>query len=419
MQRRASLAISFMCTAIAATVTAAVCIGLERWQHSEEMKLHAAHQKNLAASQEQFELRDVNRQVDIHDATITRQRRFQQEIIAALGGPVGVALKHPELTLHGMLQELARACAPPGSVPHVAVDRFTEFGLFIDLPDEPPRSALAEIARCLLAHSAQYLSNVQFSHAGSVLAQLDRRAIESITDWPNTATPAVEKLLLDPEYSQPPTFVGAVAPAAEQQVHEPQNLPEEGRRQRLAEERFADALKLADAQLRSALEGQMAAVNLAGVKNISGLDERRTLLMDADRAGAEARRVLANPVLEYERILQSQKLDPIYIRAALRTATQTHTKARPAVAKLFAAFDERSRCASQFLAAMKRHFGAWTYQPFLDRVEFHDPAAQIEYAAATKKLDAASRALENAVAEWARALHQNPPADKTATLPAP
>lgn len=414
MQRRVSFAASFMTMAIAAAITIAAYKGLERWQVSQNAKLRAAHEKNLAALQERLAVRDTERQIEAHDATIARQRRFQQEIITALGGPVGAALKHPELTILGMLQEVARACAPKGSVPHAAVDRFTEFTLFIDLPDALDRPALAEIARCLLAHSAQYVSSVQFSHDRSVLAVLDRRGIESIADWANASNSAVEKALIDPEYSQPVTFVG-VAPPAEQKVHELQNLPEEGRRQRMAEERFADAFKLADSQLRSALEWQMAAVNLAGVRGVGELDERRKILMDAERAGAEARRVLANPILEYERVLESQKLDPIYIRAAVRTATQNYTTSRPAAGKVFAAFDERSRCASEFLATMKRHVGAWTYQPFQDRFEFHDAAAQLDYAAATKKFDAASRALETAIIEWARALdraHQSGKSEK-------
>jgi len=219
--------------------------------------------------------------------------------------------------------------------------------------------------------------------------------------------------LIDPEYSQPPTFVGAVAPVAEQQVHELQNLPEESRRQRVAEERFGEAFRRADAQLRAALDRQMAAVNFAGIMSMGDFDERRKMLMDAERVGAEARRVLANPVVEYERILQAEKLDPIYIRAAARTVALTHAQSGPAMAKVFTELDERSRCASEFLAAMKRHFGAWIYQPFQDRIDFHDPAAQADYAAAAKKFDAASRSLENAVAAWLRALERADQTSKT------
>src|SRR5688572_18176361 len=268
MPRRTSLAISLMFTAIAATITVAACIWLERWQASQNATLQSAHEKTVATLQERFDVRDAKRQIEAHDATVARRRRFQQEIVAALGGPVGAALKHPELTLRGTLQQLARACAPQGSVPHVAVDRFTEFTVVIDLPDQQPRLALAEIAQRLLTHSAQYFHHVRFSHDGNVLAQLDRRAIESIADWTKTTVPAVEKLLIDPEYSQPPTFVGAPVPPAEQQVHELQNLPEENRRQRIAEERFGEAFRRADAQLRAALDRQIAAVNFAGIMSM-------------------------------------------------------------------------------------------------------------------------------------------------------
>jgi hypothetical protein len=51
---------------------------------------------------------------------------------------------------------------------------------------------------------------------------------------------------------------------------------------------------------------------------------------------------------------------------------------------------------------MKSHFGAWTYEPFQDRVDFHDPTAQHDYAAAIKKFNTASDALATAVEAWIR-----------------
>jgi hypothetical protein len=410
---RVSPAICFMSAAISATLTVATCIGLERWQESQHKELLAAHERNLATQKERFELEDVKFQIEARDAAVARQRRHAREFTAALGGSVNAALKNPDVTILGMLQELAHSCAGRGSFPHVAVDRFTEFTVLLDLSRRETNAALAEIARCFLAHSAPYVHSLRFSHRGAVLAQLDRRAIESIPDWAKTTSANVESLLVNPEYSEPPTFVGAV-PQTEQ-AHEPQNLPEELQRQKTAEEHFREAFKRANTQLHSALEQQTAAINLAGVKVIADLDARRKTLTDANRAAAEAKRVLANPVLEYERILQQQKLDPVYIIAATRTASQTHSNSRPAVSKVFAAIDERSHCASEVLIAVKRHFGAWTYQAFQDRIDFDDPLAHRDYAAAIKNFDAASREVEKAIGDWGRVLSESAPSEQKGT----
>jgi hypothetical protein len=414
--RRVSLLLSLMSTGIAATLAAGICIALERHQQSRETELVAAHQKSIAARKEQFELREVKRQINARDETVRRQRRYYDEYVAALGGPLDAALKHPELTILGMLQELARACSPPGSAPHVSVERFTDFTVLIDLPGQETNPALAKIAHCLLLHASQYLNGVRFSCRGRVVAQLDRRGIESAADWAKATAADVQKLLVEPDFSEPPTFVGAVPPV-EQPIQEPQNLPPEVQRQKLAEERFVEAYKRADAQLRSAIERQTEAIDLTGVKLAGDLDERGKLLAEAERAAAEAKRVLGDPVIEYERILQQQQLDPVYIRAAARTATQTYANSRRAVARIFAALDERSTCARQFLATMKAHFGAWTYQPFQDRIDFHDPTAQQDYAAAIKRFKSASDALVGAVEGWIRASAPDPAVDKNSSPP--
>jgi hypothetical protein len=415
--RRVAFSLSLMCIGIAGTVSVGICVALERRQELQEKELAAAHQKTVAARKEQFELQDVKRQIDARDEAVRRRQRYDDEYVAALGGPVGAALKHPDLTILGMLHELARACSPLGSAPHVTVDRFTEFTVLIELPRKETNAVLAEIAHHLLLHSSQYVNTVRFSHRGTVLAQLDRRAIESIADWTKASAGSVEELLLNPEFSEPPTFVGAVPPV-EQPGPEPQNLPPEVQRQKMAEERFVEAYRRADAQLRAAFEQQMAAINLAGVKLVSDLDERRKLLAEAERAAAEAKRVLANPVIEYERTLQQQQLDPVYIRAAVRTAAQTYGNSRGAVAAMFAALDERSTCAGQFLTTMKGHFGAWTYQPFQDQIEFHDPTAERDYAAAIKRFNAASEALNQAIDRWIRTPEQTaPPAKKNTRQP--
>src|SRR5258705_4521476 len=125
-----------------------------------------------------------------------------------MGRPLGLALRDPELTLTGMIEELARQCAPPGSRARARADRFTEFKVLIELPAPAERVRLAEVARSLLSHTAEYVHVLQFSHADALAGEIDRRGIESISDWTNAPTSEIEKLIVDPEHSEPATFVG-------------------------------------------------------------------------------------------------------------------------------------------------------------------------------------------------------------------
>jgi len=373
---------------------------VEKDSRSRNSELLAAHQQTLKQHEKDWARREIDYQLAARDAAVARERRHRDEWLAAMGGPLGVALRDPELTLTGMIEELARACAP-GSRAHARAERFTEFKVFIELPAANERAALAEVARALLAQTSEYVHRIQFSHAGTLIGELDRRGIESIFDWTNAPVSQIEKLIVDPEHSEPPTFVGAVGSQPQTAIVEPQNLPEEFREQNRAEQRFRDVYEQASKHLRAALELQIEAVNVAGAKSPRDFDERRATLAKADSTAANAKAVLANPVAEYERVLREQKLDPIYIRAATRTVAQSYDRSPDAVVKIFDLVARRSRSADEFLDVMKRNLSFWNYRPIEQHYEFQDNRARDEYQRAIRKFDDDSRALQVAIEAWA------------------
>jgi len=373
---------------------------VEKERKSTHWQLLTAHQQALKQHEKDWARREIDYQLAARDSAVARQRHHRDEWLAAMGGPLGVALKDPELTLTGMIEELARACAP-GSRAHARAEHFTEFKVFIELPAVTERAALAEAVRALLAHTSAYVHRIQFSHAGALIGELDRRGIESIPDWTNTPVSQVEKLIVDPEHSEPPTFVGAVGSQPQTAIVEPQNLPEEFREQNRAEQRFRDVYKQASDQLRSALELQIDTVNVAGVKSPRDFDERHATLAKADTAAAYAKAILTKPVAEYERVLRESNLNPIYIRAATRTVAQSYERSPEAVVKIFDLVARRSRSAAEFLDVMKRNFSFWTFRPIEQHYEFQDDRAKDDYQRAIRKFDDDSRAIQAAIDAWA------------------
>jgi hypothetical protein len=391
--------IKWLLPVIALTVVGWLLV--ERDAKSRMSEALTAHQRNLKQHEKEWAHREVDQQLAAHEARVAQERRRREEWLKMMGGPRGVALKDPELTLTGMIEQLAAQCAPPGSRVHARVDRFTEFKVFIELPAPMQPAELAGMARSLLSHTAQYIHRLQFSHAGSLIGEIDRRRIESISDWTNAPNGEIEKLIVDPEHSEPPTFIGAVEPEPQTRLTEPQNLPEEFRRQNQADREFQDLCQRASQQLYSAIELQADAINLAGVKSVRDLNERHAALERADSVATSARTVLASPVAAYERILREHNLDPIYIRAAARTATQSYGPSSAAVLKVLGALDQRSRSASDFLDLMKRSFGSWTFHAIEQRWEFSDDRARQDYERAMRKFDDDSRALQSAIEVWA------------------
>jgi hypothetical protein len=372
---------------------------VEKERKSRHSQLLAAHQQALKQHEKDWARREIDYQLGARDVAVARERRHREEWLRAMGGPLGVALKDPGLTLTGMIEELARACAP-GSRAHARAERFSEFNVFIELPVATERAALAEIARSLLAYTSEYVHRVQFSHAGALVGELDRRSIESISDWSNAPIARIEKLISDPEHSEPPTFVGAVGSQPQTTSVEPQNLPEEFREQNRAEQQFQARCKQANQQLVSAMEFQSDAVNLAGAKSARDFDDRRATLARAEKIAAEAKAVLADPVAEYERVLRERKLDSVYVRAATRTAAQTYGRSPEAILKVFDLLARRSRSAAEFLDVMKNNFSLWTYSAIEQRYEFQDNRAQEDYLRAIRKFDNDSRAIQAAIEAW-------------------
>src|SRR5206468_2953062 len=91
---------------------------VEQGAKSQATQVWAAHQRAIKEHEKECARREVDQQLAAHDAGLARQRHFRQEWLAAMGSPLGVALKDPDLTLTGLIEELARQCAPPGSRAH-------------------------------------------------------------------------------------------------------------------------------------------------------------------------------------------------------------------------------------------------------------------------------------------------------------
>lgn len=198
---------------------AAGAVGLHYWLRAEQARLEREHaqafrERDTHWAEAAWQLRQqLERETwperqqwtsNAH-AAVQRERR---ELEAALGGPVPMVVKNPDLSLSAMIHGVALACTPAGTRAAVTVDRFTEFDLVLALPGLETRLVLADCARCILEPCAPYLHSLRFTYDTNVLAALDRRQLDRVAQWDGATRDQVLELF---QAADQPRAAGAVS----------------------------------------------------------------------------------------------------------------------------------------------------------------------------------------------------------------
>jgi hypothetical protein len=363
------------------------------------------HQTVVAARQRDWARERVQREVTAHEAARERARGHERELMTAMGGPAEAAAKNPELSIGESIERVARACAPGGTRVNVRVERFTEFIALVELSMRLDTGTLANLARCILTHSAAYIHRLQFIHRGQLLAGLDRQAIESVADWKNVSLAEVQRCFTEGGSAGSAVAEPNVSTTRPVEPEEEQNLTPEARRQRQASEAFDAALETANERLRSALRSGQQAVDMAGMPTLSGLQARRALLEQAETLASQARAVLEDPAAEYRRLVEAARLDEVYVRSAVRTMAQRFDPLRPATTELFNRFSADLRASAGLIDVLARYLGDWTYDATSRRYTFTSDSAP-DIKAALDGSDITARDLASALAQWTQTSEQ-------------
>ncbi len=101
-----------------------------------------------------------------------------------------------------MIRRVAHACAPKGARVDVNVDRFTEFDLVVAFNSLETRRVLADCARCVLGACSPYVNSLQFVYDTNVLAGLDRRQIDGLTNWQTASLEDVVQAFAAADYQR-------------------------------------------------------------------------------------------------------------------------------------------------------------------------------------------------------------------------
>jgi len=373
---------------------------MARWEQTRERELNADHQTRLAMQARDWARDDAARKVAAQQAALKRGRERQRELEAAWGGPTEAPAKNPALDIRQMLEQTARACAPPGAVVTVRADRFTEFEATFELKRFLSERELAGVSICLLQHGVPYLRSVRFIQGGYLLAELDDRAIDSVVDWSKASAVEVENLLIVPEATRVSTANAGNAPSPGSTGDRETELTGDRKRLREVETSFNNRLQEQFKFLTALLETQDAAANLGGLQSGTDLQARLKVLEANDAALASARGLLLNQGQEYRRALEELKLDPLLVKVVMRAFTEREDQERVYLTELLDGLAERQRSVKALLTNMQSVWGSWSADPSANSIQFTSLAARDTYNQSSSQLQRSTERVSAAMRAW-------------------
>jgi hypothetical protein len=398
---------------IAAGVTTGIWLVIRDGFRREQSEFLSRHRETIMAREREWARERAQRELDWHTKARERTHRQAQELETALGGPAAAAARNPDLGIGASMERVAQACAPRGTRVRVRVDRFTEFTLVLELASPLHEAALAELAHCILAYSATYVDRLQFSLRGNVLAQLDRRAIESVSDWSQINPGDVQRLLAIPNIeNRTADFTSEDRESLpESDEDAASNQTPEDKVQDEAFERFQASMTAANKRFQSALKLQFQALEQIDVGQREDLAANHGMLQQAETLAAQARPVLENPSGEYRSILLAARLDSAYVNSAARTVAQRYDSMRTATAEVFNQLSNHRRSADALLVSLARHFGDWSYDSQQRGIKYTAAGTQ-DLSAAWDRHEQDSSALNAAIQRWSDLLKNSAPTNQ-------
>jgi hypothetical protein len=272
-------------------------------------KLHEARQRATASAsiyktQAENQLNVLEQDLKAKAREADARRRI--ELNQAWGGSVTAAFKNPAYSIREALQHAAEACAPTNAYAHVDVDRFTEFVVTIDRPDALSTNEMVVVARRLVPVAKEFLSALQFSTRGKLIAEIDRQDMDFIENWTHASDQRIAMLL--PRETESRMDSGAIERfKAEQQISTALNA-EPGLREKTerVDRNFRQAIQNAYGELTQAMEALQKSMALGAARSLRDLDLCDKELRHSVELANRAKSFWNDPLKEWQRLLEAE-----------------------------------------------------------------------------------------------------------------
>jgi hypothetical protein len=351
-------------------------------------------------------------QTDSEHALAVSQKAGQEiaaqtnRLIAALGGPLGAALKNPELDVRRMLEQLAAAYAPAQTEISVSVDRFTEFDVAFVLHNSLTFPRLAALAKHFLTYGLPYVHSVRFIQGNEVLGELNESAIESVTNWNGVSLATVQDLLLVDDPQNQPAIATTADPAETAGSSTDEDLTADGIKIKAANTIFQQHFSAHAHALTQLINDLDQAARLDSITGADQLSARiRSLDAFTARIAAE-RDFFMNQSEDMETLWQDQGLSELQITILKRSNDRRSAGRIVAATDLCEAMAGEQEQVRKFLTSMQSDWGDWSGTATGSQIElqFTTAAAKDDYEKQWRRVQGATEAVRNAVRRWQNAM---------------
>jgi hypothetical protein len=358
-----------------------------------ESRLRSTQQEFLSAQQVAWAQEDAQRAMTAREKVVARAGVRAEELLKAFGGPVQAAVKNPDLSIQEMLAETASACAPTGTRVSVSVDSFTEFNLAITLRERLTSIQEAKICQCLLTNAAPYVHSIRFILGNDVLVELNRQAIESVTDWRSAPVGKIEGLLSTTEVQDLPSLANN---AASDETSAEQDLSPEQKKFSEAEKYFEEDQIKHLRTLNGLAAGLYETSRLDTLRSRGELQSRIASLNELTTQLSSERDFFASRPTDMERLLNDQGLNPLVIAITKRDVIEQDQAESAGIAEVFDAISAYRDQMRLFLTSMASYWGQWTAEPATQKIQFTTPAAHDAYVLGTALLTQRAQSMQRA-----------------------
>jgi hypothetical protein len=324
----------------------------------------------------------------------TQQLAMQRKgWIDASGSRAEYATRNPDWSITQMLQQLAAACATDGVHSSVHVDRFTEFEVLFEFDEKPTPGQMSSLALCVLSRNATYPSTIRFAHDHQLVAEIDARDIQSVTNWQAAGESVVLAFVNRSSKGQ------SISPTAEGKT-EPEADTERDPNEVAARLELDQVVRAQFASLNDSIQLQSKSTQLNGLDTLELLQQRYEELHRAETNFQFLKPMLLDPSVELERILLAHKVRPLIVKIMVRGSREQSEPVASARAPLFDLLIRHNRAMKEYLELLEKHWGEWSVVPGGAKIQLQNQSLSSVYKERLAEAEALAMQVEKALADW-------------------
>lgn len=327
---------------------------LDRTYDAKLAESRARYRESMAELQKSASSRSTALKMETHLTATRLQNEQAQELRKAWGPGFAPIVKDPSLSIAQVLTAIARSAAPQNTRVTVSVDRFTDFEVSFELPEDIPATAMSPMCAPLLAFGTLYLQRISFFANHRLIGELDRAAIVASTMDRDKPDPLLVARSLVTHLQDPPAAANLASTGT---AEAPESVSDEGDRYNKIVSGWQDDYQKHTSAVNQAIDRLNRAIDFKTLKAKTEIADRLRLLDEAARDITAAKGFFPQSLDSLQNQLSAYH--PLIVTVTLRHMKSTASPRIEQVGGWLAALSNFQAAARRQLQTLEIHRLAW------------------------------------------------------------